>query len=213
MHILIILSEALLLAAALSLDAFVACFSYGAGKIKIPLSSVLVIDGVCSVSIGVTLLIGSFLRNRIPDGLTTAICFIILFFLGMVKLLDSITKSLIKKYGAISSNINFSFCNFRFVLSLYANPESADVDNSKTISPKEAASLAIALSLDGCAVGFGAALGNVNELAVFFCSLFTEAAAVLLGIFLGNKAACKLSFPISWISGFILLILAFTKLL
>lgn len=213
MHILIPLLEALVIALALSMDAFVASFSYGAAKIKIPFTSVLVIDAVCSLTIGATLFIGSLVRNYIPDWLTTTVCFSLLFLLGLVKLLDGITKSLIKKYGAISSNIKFSFCNFRFVLNLYADPECADVDHSKTISGKEAASLAIALSLDGCAVGFGAALGNVNGLAVFLCSLAVEALAVLGGAALGNKAAKKLSFNASWLGGCLLLVLAFLKLL
>lgn len=213
MHILIPLLEALVIALALSMDAFVASFSYGAAKIKIPFTSVLVIDAVCSLTIGATLFIGSLVRNHIPDWLTTTVCFSLLFLLGLVKLLDGITKSLIKKYGAISSNIKFSFCNFRFVLNLYADPECADVDHSKTISGKEAASLAIALSLDGCAVGFGAALGNVNGLAVFLCSLAVEALAVLGGAALGNKAAKKLSFNASWLGGCLLLVLAFLKLL
>lgn len=212
MHTILLFSEALLLAAALSLDAFAASFSYGTGKIKIPPASVLVIDIICSLSVGATLFIGSLIRPFIPGWLTTAICFTILFLLGMVKLLDGITKSIIKKYGAISSNFNFSFCNFRFVLSLYANPECADVDHSKTISPKEAVSLAAALSLDGCAVGFGAALGNVSGLAVFFCSLVTEGLAVLGGTALGNKAASRFSCDISWIGGLLLLIMAFLKL-
>lgn len=212
MHTTILFCEALFIALALSLDAFVAGFSYGACKIKIPLISVLVMDAICSLSIGAALLIGAFLKGFIPRQATTAICFILLFLLGLTKLLDGITKSLIQKYGAISSNIKFSFCNFRFVLSLYANPECADTDHSKTISPKEAVSLAIALSLDGLAAGLGAAFGEVNGFAVFLCSFFTEAIAVICGTALGNRAAGRLSFNISWLGGLILILLAFLKL-
>lgn len=212
MHTTILFWEALFIALALSLDAFVACFSYGACKIKIPLASVLVIDAICSLSIGASFLIGTLLKGFIPGQVTSAVCFILLFFLGMTKLLDGITKSLIQKYGAISSNIKFSFCNFRFVLSLYANPECADTDHSKTISPKEAVSLAIALSLDGLAAGLGAALGNVNGFAVFLCSFFTESLAVFCGAALGNRAAGRLSFNISWLGGLMLILLAFFKL-
>lgn len=208
----ILFCEALFFAFALSLDAFVAAFSYGACKIKIPLASVLVMDAICSLSIGAALLAGTFLKGFIPRQATTAICFVLLFLLGMTKLLDGITKSLIQKHGAISSNIKFSFCNFRFVLSLYANPECADTDHSKTISPREAVSLAIALSLDGLAAGLGAALGNIDGLAVFLCSFFTEGIAVICGFALGNRAAGRLSFPISWLGGIILILLAFLKL-
>lgn len=204
--------EALCIALALSLDAFAAAFSYGTDRIRIPFLSILVIDGVCSLSIGVTLLTGSLLKDCIPLWLTGTVCFLILFLLGTAKLLDGITKSIIKKHGAISSNIQFSFCNFRFVLNLYANPQCADTDHSKTLSPKEAAMLALALSLDGCAVGFGTGLGNASCLLVFLCSLVVEGAAVLFGIFLGNRAAGKFSCSISWVGGLILLLLALAKL-
>lgn len=205
--------EALCIALALSVDAFAASFSYGTDNIRIPLPSVLVIDGICSFSIALTLLAGSLLKDCIPSRLTGTACFLILFLLGIAKLLDSITRAIIKKHGAISRNIHFSLCHFQFVLHLYADPCSADTDHSKTLSPKEAALLAIALSLDGCAVGFGMGLGSTSCLLVLLCSLLTEGAAVLIGIFLGNKAAGHCSLSISWVGGVLLLLLALCKLL
>lgn len=209
-----IFTEALFLSVALSLDAFVAGFSYGMNKIRIPWISAFIVDAICSLSLGAALLLGSLFGRFIPAGLTTVICFAILLLLGITKLLDGLAKTLIHKYGNISSHFHFSFCSFRFVLSLYADPEAADSDHSKTISPKEAASLAAALSLDGCAVGFGAALDSAaGALALFFCSLIVEAAALFLGTALGNRAAKSLPFNAAWISGIILLLLAFLKLL
>ncbi len=205
--------EAVILASALSMDSFVASFAYGSNKIKIPMSSVWVIDITCGFILGVSLFLGSLVRQYIPPSLTTILCFLILMCLGMIKLLDSITKSIIRKYGAIRRNYNFSLCNFRFVLNLYADPEAADVDNSKVISPKEAASLSLALSLDGIAVGFGAALVNVNGWAVVISALIVDAIAVMLGAWLGNKIAKKLRFNISWVSGIILIIMAVMKLM
>lgn len=213
MQILLLLTEALCLSLALSFDAFVAAFSYGTCKIKIPPLSVLVISGVCSLLVAISLAMGSLLKEFISTQAASVICFLLLFLLGLFKLLDGIVKSLLQKYGAFSSNLSFSFCNLRFVLSLYANPECADIDHSKTISPKEALSLSIALSLDGFAAGLGAAFGNVNGPAVFICSLLMEALAVLTGAFLGNRAAGLLSFPVSWIGGLLLIIMAFFKLL
>lgn len=208
----IVILEALILASALSLDAFVASFAYGSKKIKIPFKSVQVINLICGIITGLSLLIGTILRQYIPDWLTAAVSFVILLILGIVKLLDSITKSIIRKYSNINKEIKFSLFNFKFILNLYANPEDADIDESKTLSPTEASSLAIALSLDGITVGLGAAIGNVNGVAVFICSLVTNMAAVLLGSFIGNKIARKTTFNLSWLSGLILIILAFSKL-
>lgn len=204
--------EAAMLASALSVDAFVASFAYGSTKIKIPVLSVHIINIICCSILGVSLLVGGILKPYLPDWLTVTICFVILFILGLIKLFDGIIRSIIRKHNNLSKQVKFSMFNCNFILNLYANPEAADVDASKVISPKEAASLAIALSLDGMAVGFGAALGNVNGLAVFLCSFITNGLAIILGCYAGNKIARSLQFNISWLSGALLIVLAFLKL-
>lgn len=212
MNLLFSVLEAAVLAAALSADAFLAAFAYGSNKIRIPMSSIQIINLVCSSILGVSLFVGSLVRPYIPHWLTVVICFSVLFLLGMVKLLDGVTKSIIRKYNHMKKEIRFTLFNFRFVLNLYADPVEADLDHSKTISPSEAVSLAVALSLDGLAVGFGAAVGALNPWAIFFASLLTGTLALLLGVHIGNKVANKLPFNLSWLSGAILIGLAFTKL-
>lgn len=209
---LITILEAMILSASLSIDAFIASFAYGSNKIKIPFTSVQIINIVCSFILGLSILAGTILRQYISHGFAVMIWFVILFTLGVVKLLDSITKSIIEKYNNFSKEMKFSMFNFKFILHLYANPEDADIDLSKTISPMEAISLAFALSLDSVAVGIGAALGNVNGWVVFLTSLLADMLAIMLGCYIGNKAARKASFNISWLGGVILIILAFTKL-
>lgn len=205
--------EAVILASSLSLDAFLASFAYGSNKIKLPLVSVMVIDFVCGGFLGFSMLLGNFVRPFLPSGISSLACFIILFAIGLVKLLDNITKSAIRRHSGISKDIHFSLMNLKFILSIYADPEKSDVDESKSISAAEAFSLAVALSLDGMAAGFGAVLGNVNGMAVFLASLATGAAAVFLGDFLGNKVADSLKFNISWLSGAVLIVMAFMKIM
>lgn len=212
MYIVVMLLEAVVLASSLSLDAFIASFAYGSNKIKIPFSSAVVIDLVCGGILGASLLLGALLRPFLSPGICNLICFLILFLTGMVKLLDNLTKALIRRHGGLSRDIQFSLFNLRFVLNVYADPEKADADCSKSISFAEAFSLSIALSLDGMAVGFGAALGDVNGMAVFLASLLTNAAAVLLGARAGNRIAASLPFNVAWLSGAILIIMAVLKL-
>lgn len=202
-----------MLASTCSIDAFSASFAYGSNKIKIPLLSLQVINLVCSFILGLSLLLGATLRHFLPKRLALTVCFFILFFIGVSKLLDSITKSIIRKHSDLNKQVKFSLFNFRFILQLYADPIEADIDGSRSISPKEAALLAVSLSLDGLAVGFGAAIGNVNVLAVIIASLITDMLAVLLGGYLGNKLAGSLNYNISWLSGAILIAMAFFKLL
>ena len=204
--------EAVMLAFAISVDAFIASFSYGSNKIKIPPLSVFIITSLSSAILGLSLITGALVRAYIPGGITTAICFIILFILGLTKLLDSFAKAIIRKHSNINREIKFSMFSFKFILTLYADPIEADIDDSKLISPAEAASLAVALSLDGLAVGFGAAVGHVNGLAVFLASLVIGALAIMLGCYTGNKAARTLRFNLSWLSGALLILLAVVKL-
>lgn len=206
------LVEAVILASSLSMDAFAASFAYGSNKIKIPMLSVQIINIVCSSILGISLFLGAVVRQYLPGRVTVISCFVILFALGMAKLLDSITKTIIRKHTDINKEIKFSMLNFKFILKLYADPELADVDASKSISPMEAAALSVSLSLDGMAIGFGAALGSVNVLGVFLISFVTNVLAVILGCYIGNKLASKISFNLSWLSGAVLIILAAVKL-
>ena len=201
------------LALSLSLDAFAAAFAYGCKKIEIPILSALIINLICTAAVGLSFLFGSVLSQYIPEWVAAFLSFSILFIIGIVKLLDSITKSIIRKHSNIDKEIKLSFLNFKFILRLYADPEVADVDESKSISPNEAVVLAISLSLDGFAVGFGAALLGFNVWAILLFSLLANGGSLLFGSFIGNKAATSLRFNISWLAGVILIGLAFMQLL
>ena len=200
--------EAAAISLALSVDSFIAAFSYGTSKIKIPLPSVGIISVTGSLITGLSMLAGSFVKDFIPPGFTTLLSFGILFLLGVLKLFES------------------------------SEPANADKDNSHSISAKEALSLSAALSLDGCAAGFGASLstgipaspdavaagfdasaaaGTVSSLvpvaAVFLFSLIFGVFMVLSGSHIGNKAAGRLPIKPGIIGGLLLILLAVARLL
>ena len=209
---LLAIAQAALLASSLSLDAFTAGFAYGANKTRIPMLSAHIINLICAGITGFSLLVGSIVKPYLPLWLTTVVAFSVLFIIGLIKLLDGVTKAIIKKHHNINKKINCSFFNFKFVLYVYANPEAADIDASKHISSAEAALLALSLSLDGISVGFGAAFADVNGVAVFLWSLITNLAFLLFGHFLGHKITRNTSFNISWLSGVVFIGLALSKL-
>lgn len=204
--------ESIFIVTALSTDAFVASFAYGSNKIRIPFSSVTVINVVCSSILAISLFLGSIISPFVPEHLTKWVCFTILFVLGIVKLFDSSIKSFIRKHSDWDKKLKFSFCNLKFILDIYAEPEKADIDSSNVLSPLEAASLSIALSLDGLAVGFSAGLGSVNYIEVVLFSLISDMVAVMLGAYIGRKVVEKVPLNLSWLSGTLLLVLAFMKL-
>ena len=150
--------------------------------------------------LALSLFLGAAVRAYIPGVLLKILCFGILFLLGLFKCFDQLAKSLIKRKDA------------PFLVAVYASPETADADRSKVLSAREALTLSFALSLDGLAAGFGAALGAVNLPVVLLLSLIANLAALDLGAKLGNGLAKKIPVNLSWVSGAVLILLAFTKL-
>lgn len=204
--------QALLIVTAISTDAFVSAFSYGTNKIKIPTASMMVVNLTCSIMLFISLYLGNILNPYLPAKTTKLICFFILFVIALTKIFDSTVKALIKKHNKFNKKIQFSLFSLGFVLNVYANPSQADIDNSKTLSKTEAFFLAVALSLDGLAVGFGAGLANASLFLILILSLFSDMLAILGGQHLGSKLASKTQLNFNWISGFLLLILAVLKL-
>ncbi len=212
METLRLILEAAAIASALSVDAFAAGFAYGTRRIRLSWHSILVINLICSTVVGLFLGLGSLIAMLIPAGIQRGLCFGLLFALGLVKLLDGIARSAIRKYGNLDGKLKFSLFSLRFVLHVYADPAAVDLDHSKSISVMEAVSLALALSLDGAAVGFGAAMGEVSIAAVVIASLAANQITLLFGSWLGERLSRRFDMPLGWVGGVILLLLAFGKL-
>lgn len=200
-----------LLVCSVSIDSFVASLAYGTSKIKIPFCSVVVISLVCTAMLTISSLLGSWVRPFLPPGLTKAACFGVLFVIGVIKLSDSLIKTQIRKGKKMCRQLKFSVLSLNFILNVYADPEQADADQSKVLSPLEALSLAAALSLDGLAAGFGAALTSVNLLLVLTLSFGIGLLSVSMGGWLGRRIGKSISFDLSWIGGAILILLACLK--
>ena len=76
--------EAIVLATTLSVDAFIASLAYGSDKIRIPFSSIMAINLICGGILGVSLLLGNWVRPYLSEDLNRQICFWILFCFGFV---------------------------------------------------------------------------------------------------------------------------------
>ena len=101
--------ESIMIVTALSMDAFVASFAYGANKVKIPFSSVTAINVICSSILAISLFFGSIISNFIPEAITHIICFLILFILGLAKTGESIVHWISQKRENLRKNIKISF--------------------------------------------------------------------------------------------------------
>ncbi|NEZ46244.1 sporulation membrane protein YtaF [Clostridium niameyense] len=204
--------NSLLLAISCSLDAFVASIAYGTNKVYIPFGSVQIINLICSSFLGISLFLGSFIRRFIPEKISIIISFIALLILGGRYILQSVVKRYAKCNPNSKKILKFNLFDLNFVLNIYTDNDSEKLESSTTIKSKEAFYLATALSLDSLAVGFAGGLGNINCFQVVLFSLVTDAIGVWLGLLIGRKLVEKTNLNLSWLSGLILIGLAFSKL-
>lgn len=205
------LFEALILSVALSVDALLASFAYGSQKMKISIGATLIIGLLCGGLLGLTLHLGTQMSNLVHDGLARWLGFAILFILGILRVFDSWLKNWIRRRGE-RGQINFSVFRLRFILQVYADPRTADTDGSRTLSPTEAFSLALALSLDGIAAGLGAGLTDISPLFGAGLTMILTMTAIVIGGKLGCRISGLCTRDISWGSGGLLILLAVLQL-
>ena len=205
--------EAILLVLSLCVDACAASFAYGTNKIKIPIISNIVLTTISTVFLAISLSVGNLLQNFINEDLTHLLCFAILFMLGFMRFFEVILKKYLNKKAISPDNIEVTLFNFKLVLNVDADVTLADIDHSKSLSPKEALYLGIALSLDSLVIGLGVGLLPISFGMVMILSLIIHFVAILLGSALGHTCATKSELDLSWLSGVILIILALFKII
>lgn len=206
------LRDVFILAAALSADAFAACFAYGADRVRIPFLSGCILAGLSSAILFLFLLLGKAAGRFLPSGFSCALSFFLLFVLGLIKLFDGSAKALLRKLGRRARRLSLSVAGLHFIMTVYADPEAANGADEAVLSPREALSLGAALSLDGAAAGLGAGILCLPLPFTVLLSLAAGGAAVAGGTLLGNLAARKLKLNLSWLSGLLLIALAFSRL-
>ncbi len=180
-----IILEIIVLAAALSVDTFSASFAYGMGRIRIPAASIGILAAISSLTLAVALLAGNLLSGLLPQSLTNDISFLILFILGIIKLFDKSCKK---------------------------QAEQANKDKDNILSPAEAFPLGAALSIDSVAAGIGAGVSPAHIIATILATFLMGIAAILGGSFLGRAVSRHSDANLCWISGVLLIVLAFMKL-
>lgn len=179
-------SKLLLLIIALSADAFTAGFAYGADKVKIPSLSAVIVDALSDLLLISSLIIGNLFKAYIPPKATSFLSFAILLVLALVKIFDNSLKKTIRE---------------------------ANGGNIEVLSPAEALSLGFALSADSAAAGIGAASLEVPRPLTAILTFLIGMIAVCGGCRLGGLLASKSEFNFSAVGGFLLLLLAFSKLI
>lgn len=206
-----ILIQDIMLVLAVSIDAFLAAFSLGSEKIRIPPLSAAVISLICTAVLSCSILVSSLIGSALPEKYCLAFGGAILIIMGTVSLFQNMLKSALRKRQG-RGGISFHFFSFDFVISVYLDETQADSDRSKRLSAKEAVTLALVLSPDSLASGLGAGLGGSGLATIATAGIISGLAAVALGNILGRKVSHHKP-SISWLSGITLIILGIFKYL
>ena len=196
-----------LLIIALTADAFIASLAYGVNKIEISTSAAATINAICSGLLGISLGMGHLLGQLLSPVLAKSLGTILLLVIGGIKLFDCALKRYLDAWEDKQKDIRFTLSRFRFVLHIYADPVAADQDRSRSLSIPESVFLAVAMSLDGMIAGVGTVFSPVGVLLATALSFPVGMVAVWGGCRLGKQLAGRVC-DISWVSGFVFLLLA-----
>lgn len=157
----------------------------------------------------ISLFIGNIIGSFLDINIIKYISFVILLFLGLYKLFEFTIKNFYIKLN----DKEFKLFNIKFILNVISDSTLADIDKSKKLSIKESISLGVALSLDGICAALTVGMVFTNYVITILLSFCITLFMFLIGNIIGKKISYKKDINLSWLSGFILIILAITKLL
>lgn len=200
------------LVSALFLDTLAASIAYGACGMRLSGRQIAAINGIGSGCLLAALLLGSLIDHWIPETFTRQICFFSLFFLGLMKLGDSALKSYLRENRNFSRDIGFSVCSLKFVIRIYSDPVTADLNQDRKLSWKETVFFALAMSIDGMVAGTMAAFLKVPVVLTVLTAFVMGECFTYFGLFLGRTLEHRKDRDFTFLGGILFLVLAFLKL-
>lgn len=187
----------IILIAVLSMDAFTAGLSYGMDHVRVPFSSIFTIALLSGCMLTLSLYAGDFFLRFIPENLTKAISFIVLFLLSLYKFYDTIPQLHKPNSGLTTDKIS----------------QKINSVSPSVLSGKEAAFLGMALSIDNVSAGLCTGTLSASPWFLLFITTAIHFLSIRLGLFMGHLLAQKGLCHFSWLGAAILMLLAFCRLL
>ena len=196
--------KSLLLTIAVCTDSFAAAVGIGGAGIKIPFRSAVVVSFVGTFFLTASAAASEFLKLCINSELFGIMSFFLLLGLGIFNLFQNFFKEMIAKSPRFGRDKNSP-------AKLFFDETAADADNSKSISVKEALALSVALSADSVVTGISSGSLELNLPLLSAVCFLTGIPAVILGVRLGKKLHSALKINLGWLSGAVLIVLAFLR--
>lgn len=141
---------------------------YGMENIKIKALSNFIISFISAFGTFISMSVGTVVLKFLNEKIANDIGSIILIFIGLC-----FCFQFFKNKNNKSNNLD-------------TDSKHMDKDNSKAIEPKEAISLAFALTINNFGVGFGASVAGINVLFTSLTTFFISALFLQIGDKLGS---------------------------
>ncbi|WP_373129141.1 manganese efflux pump [Dielma fastidiosa] len=203
--------EWLFLVMALSFDAFLVSITYGLDNMKVNRSASVIIAFIGTLFLFLSLSFAALIQSLLNEQLALALSAGLLMLLGCCSLFKSLWKSWLGRLKRQPMCVKFK--NIILLLEIAEDEKKADVDNSNTLSVKEAIMLATALSMDSLASGFAYGLSITPSISLYLVNFIVCVLFVQLGLLIGKVMKGRLRWDLSWLSGAFLILLAFSRLL
>ncbi|MCM1380816.1 MAG: hypothetical protein NC192_02680 [Muribaculaceae bacterium] len=194
-----------LLTIAVCTDSFAVSAGVGGAGIKVPFRSAVTISFTGAFFLTLSAALSEVLKRCIDSRVFGVLSFGLLLGLGIINLFQNFFKEIILKSPRLNGDKKLP----AKLTKLFFDGTAADADNSKSISVKEALVLSAALSADSVVTGISSGSLVLNLPLLSARCFLTGIPAVLLGTLLGKKLHSALKTDLGWLSGAVLIVLAF----
>ncbi|HXL04722.1 MAG TPA: sporulation membrane protein YtaF [Bacillota bacterium] len=184
-----------LFAIAVSVDGFFVGIAQGMRGIKVPVATLIVISVVSALVIFLSLGSGDYVANRLSPQAAKVVGSGILIILGILMLKP---LSLSQRRNQVGCDMNGNDTSTETVISkiarvlimipgFLAEPVTADLDSSGTLTIDEGFLLGLALAIDALGVGFGAGMAGMSSALTPVVAGVMQGIFVSLGLILGKR--------------------------
>lgn len=204
----------MLLALSLNLDSFGIGISYGMKKIKVPFSSLLMINLISILFFTAAYGTGFLLLNFIQITHAKILSAAIIVFLGIIFYIQAYLD-----YRYPPEDINQTITTipirvFGIVINIIRDPSSGDRDHSGVIDIKEAVYIGTALAIDAFAVGLAVCIANLHILSFIATAFISNLTFFWCGNYIGIKLGhISKQHTLKYFSAFILIVLGLLRLI
>ena len=199
---------AILLSISSNLDTFAVCLTYGMKKVKLSISSSLLISFITSLGTLLSMVLGKVITRFISPKAVTSIGGILLIILGVNMVITFIKKFRTSHFNNLNRYKKISYSD------ILNYPEKADIDNSGDLDLKECLNLSIALSLNNLSLGVAASIAGISILLNTLFTFIVTLICITLGFYIGKRYISNLAGSYSdLVSGLLLIFIGIFQIL